>query len=125
MRNKYFEVNFRSENGGITGISPVDDAYGMNFIKEGGSFGELRSFTMKNFFADVDMAVVNYEKNGMSIQCSYRFEENRVVCDMRLQNTNSFPVYFDERDRLVLSANINDRYDSSFIWSWKSRSNFL
>ena len=115
MRNKYFEVNFSSENGGITGISPVDDAYGMNFIKEGGSFGEPRSFTMKNFFADVDMAVVNYEKNGVSIQSSYRFEENRVVCDMRLQNTNSFPVYFDERERLVLSANINDRYDSSDI----------
>ena len=115
MKNKYFEVEFRKENGAMIRITPVGDPYGMNFIKEGGSFGEPRFYPLTDFAEDEETASARYEKNGCQIQCRYHFEDDRIVCHMTLKNVNRFPVYLDGRARLSLSADINDRYDSSDI----------
>lgn len=115
MRNQYFDVKFSKETGAITMITPISDLYRMNFIKEGGSFLELHSYILTGFSEEKNRVLAEYEKNGIVINCRYNFEGEKIVCEMVLKNTNPFPVYFDGRDELMLSANINDKYDSSEI----------
>ena len=115
MKNQYFDVKFSKETGAITKITPVGDPYEINFIKEGGSFLEPHSYVLTDFSGEEDRTSADYEKNGVRINCRYHFEGERIVCEMVLKNTNSFPVYFDGREGLALSAHINDKYDSSEV----------
>lgn len=115
MKSQYFDVKFSKETGAITKITPVGDPYKINFIKEGGSFLEPHSYILTNFSEEEDQVSADYEKNDVRINCRYHFEGERIVCEMVLKNTNSFPVYFDGREGLVLSAHINDKYDSSEV----------
>lgn len=126
MKNKIFDISFNKTTGSIEKLTLNADKHGMNFVKDGCTFGDVfmtfivpetwmyESAVMPlTSFEETDAcAKATYEQNGIRLSTHYFFVGERLKATYKLTNDNPYPYYFKSGDVRVRTA-FNDCFIGS------------
>lgn len=130
MTNGIFSLAFDEKLGGINVLSFNDDAYQMNFCKEGRAFGTVKGYTPTEFYVQEGKVICvakvqpvpeqekwmkpRARKHDVIIRTEFAFVGENVKITHSIKNEHKTPVYFKEGD-IAFYMPLFDAYDSSIV----------
>lgn len=126
MKNSVFQVEFDKTRGTIARLSLCGDEHGMNFVKEGATFGDVYvtfiepeawmpvsiALDLTEFEETDDLARARYERNGIVLTVEYFFVGENLKAVYKITNVNRYPHYFKDGD-----VRLGTAFNDSFIGS--------